>query len=181
MGGVLMTRFLFWMALWATLSAPWAGAASLACGPMHDAMLKLYSIPVHVYSTENAAYAGGKVRSSEIIYLNHATFVEVNGKWQTSKITQETMREIREKEALKDSNATCRVVREDTVNGETAVLYSVHQSVEETKIDSQVWISKAQGLPLKIELDMDVGGKLGKSHRSMRYEYTNVQAPAGVR
>jgi len=181
MGGILMIRFLFWMALWATLSAPWAGAASLACGPMHDAMLKLYSIPVHVYSTENAAYNGGKVRSSETIYLDHATFVEVNGKWQTSKITQETMREIREKEALKDSNATCGVVREETVNGEAAVLYNVHQNVDEIKIDSQVWISKARGLPLKTEVDMDVGGKFGKSHRSMRYEYTNVQVPAGLR
>ena len=176
-----MIRFLFWMALWGTLSAPWAGAASLACGPMHDAMLKLYSIPVHVYSTENAAYNGGKVRSSETIYLDHATFVEVNGKWQTSKITQETMREIREKEALKDSNATCGVVREETVNGEAAVLYNVHQNVDEIKIDSQVWISKARGLPLKTEVDMDVGGKFGKSHRSMRYEYTNVQVPAGLR
>jgi hypothetical protein len=176
-----MLRFLFWMSLWATLSAPWAGAASPACGPMHDAMLKLYSTPVHMYSTENAAYTGGKVRSSETIYLNHATYIQVNGRWHTSKITQETMREIRDKENSKDATATCRAVREETVNGEAAVLYSIRQNVDETKIDSQVWISKVRGLPLKTELDMDVGGKLGKSHRSMRYEYTNVQAPPGVR
>ena len=77
---------------------------------------------------------------------------------------------------MKDANAAAR---EETVNGEAAVLYSVHQTVDGTMIDSQVWISKARGLPLKTELDMDVGGKLGKTHRSMRYEYTNVRASGG--
>jgi hypothetical protein len=148
---------------------------------MHDAMLKLYSTPVHMYSTEKAAYNGGRVRSSETIYLSHSTYTQVNGTWRSSKMTQEEMREMRTKEQNKDANATCQVVREESVSGEAAVLYSIHQDVDGTKIDSQVWISKARGLPLKTELDMDVGGKLGKSHRNMRYEYANVQAPSGMR
>jgi hypothetical protein len=32
-------------------------------------------------------------------------------------------------------------------------------------------------LPLRSEIDMDVGGSMGKSHRSSRYEYSNVQPP----
>jgi len=30
------------------------------------------------------------------------------------------------------------------------------------------------------EADTDVGGSGGKTHRSLRYEYTNIQAPAVV-
>jgi hypothetical protein len=44
-------------------------------------------------------------------------------------------------------------------------------------MDVQVWISKSKGLPLRGELDVDVGGKLGKSHSSMCYEYGNVEPP----
>ncbi len=29
-------------------------------------------------------------------------------------------------------------------------------------------------------MDLDVGGTAGKSHRTMRFDYTNVQPPAGV-
>jgi hypothetical protein len=71
-------------------------------------------------------------------------------------------------------------VRDESVNGEPATLFRMHHHDEDTTTDQQVWISKARGLPLKQDIDMDVGGTSGKSHRSMRYEYTNVQAPAGV-
>ena len=81
----------------------------------------------------------------------------------------------------KNANATCSAVREESVNGENAMLYSVHQGTDDATIDSQIWISKSRGVPLKTDIEMDVGGKLGKSHRIMRYEYTNVQAPAVVR
>jgi hypothetical protein len=35
-------------------------------------------------------------------------------------------------------------------------------------------------VPLRTELDMDVGGSKGKSHMSMRYDYNNVHPPAGL-
>ena len=40
-----------------------------------------------------------------------------------------------------------------------------------------MWISKATGLPLREEMDTDTGGVIGKSHRSMRYEYSDVKPP----
>jgi hypothetical protein len=48
------------------------------------------------------------------------------------------------------------------VNGEAAAVYSQHVETENDKMDVQVWISKSKGLPLREELDVDVGGKLGK-------------------
>jgi hypothetical protein len=77
----------------------------------------------------------------------------------------------------KHPNATCRAVREESVNGEAATLYSMHDQNPDAKTDSEIWISKSRGVPLKLEMDMDVGGAGGKSHRTMRYEYMNVQAP----
>jgi hypothetical protein len=44
-------------------------------------------------------------------------------------------------------------------------------------VDSQIWISRAKGLPLRQDMDIDVGGKNGKSHSSSRYEYGDVKPP----
>jgi hypothetical protein len=40
-----------------------------------------------------------------------------------------------------------------------------------------MWISKATGLPMRVDLDIDVGGSGGKSHASSRYEYGDVKPP----
>ena len=68
-------------------------------------------------------------------------------------------------------------MREESLNGEPAAVYKVHSETEAAKTDGQVWISKSKGLPLRQELDMDVGGSAGKSHREMRYDYANVKPP----
>lgn len=173
-----MTRFLF-ITIIASVAPTWMQAANPVCQPVLDAMTKIYSTPVHVYSTETAADTGGKTRSSETIYLNHATYVRVNGKWRTSPLTQQEVMDMKKEQQDKNANATCSAVREESVNGEGAVLYSVRQETPDAKIDSQLWISKSRGVPLKTDIQMDIGGKFGKSHRIMRYEYTNVQAPPG--
>jgi hypothetical protein len=66
------------------------------------------------------------------------------------------------KENQNDTKITCRYLREESVNGEAAAVYSQHVETENDKMDVQVWISKSKGLPLREELDVDVGGKLGK-------------------
>jgi hypothetical protein len=73
---------------------------------------------------------------------------------------------------------TCGLVRDELVNGEASTLSSAHKQTPDVKNDSQIWISKSKGVPVKIEMDMDAGGADGDSHRSIRYEYTNVHAPA---
>jgi hypothetical protein len=154
-------------------------AADPACKFLADANTKIYSVPTHIYMTETA---GGKTRTSELIYLNNKTYLQVGGKWQVSPQTPSQMAEIRkETEADAEKTMTCHLVRDEPVNGEAAALYTAHQQNPDEKSDSQLWISKSKGVPLKLEMDMDVGGASGKSHRSMRYEYTNVQAPSGVK
>ena len=173
-------RSLYSLIVAIAFAAP-AFAADPACKYVADANAKIYTVPTHVYMTQTAAFTGGKPRSSEIIYLKNKSYVQVSGKWHPGGSTQEDLDAVRKKANEPNQNITCRVTRDEAINGEQAALYTIHeQTTVGEKIDSQIWISKSRGLPLKLEMDMDVGGMAGKSHRTMRYEYSNVQAPAGL-
>ncbi len=127
-----------------------------------------------------AADAGGKTRTSELIYLNNTHYMLVSGKWIAGRVTPKDLENARYKADDSGASLTCRAVRDDSVNGEAATIYSIHRETVDFKTDAQVWISKSRGLPLRKEADTDLGGAAGKSHQSIRYEYTNVQAPDGI-
>jgi hypothetical protein len=160
-------------------------AADPSCKSLGDVTTKYLTVPTHVYTTEDGAYTGGKPRNVETIYLIDKAYVQVNGKWRESPITPKMMlKNMKEARAdadkdVKDSHSTCQMVRDEAINGEAATLYSSHTETKELKADSQIWISKSRGLPLKMEETSDTGA--GKNHRVSRFEYTNVQPPPGVR
>jgi hypothetical protein len=160
-----------------------AFAADPSCQLVAGATKKYLTIPTHIYTTETGSYTGGKPRNSESIYLIDKTYVQVNGRWRVSPVTPKMMLDdMKEAWAEADSNShsTCQMVRDEAINGEAATLYSSHTETKDLKADSQIWISKSRGLPLKMEQSADTGGAAGKSHRVSRFEYTNVQAPPGV-
>ena len=159
-----------------------AGAANPACQAAADAMENVYKFPVHIYTVETAAWHPSGPRSSELIYLNDATYIFVNGRWRTMPMSQADMEETRRKAGVAlDPHASCDALGMETVNGEPAAVYRIQVQDKDERIDEKVWISPVRHLALKAEADMDVGGAAGKSHRSTRYEYTNVHAPAGLR
>ena len=100
----------------------------------------------------------------------------MDGTWTKSRLQTEDILQ-QEKENRANGKATCQFVRNEAVNGESAMLYAMHSENEFDKEDAQMWISKATGLPLREEMDTDVAGAIGKSHRSMRYEYNDVKPP----
>ena len=163
------------------LAASPALAADATCKVVADANLKVYSIPAHIYSTEEAAYTHGKIRTSERIYLNNKTYVSIAGKWTVATGTPKQLAASHEGAAVDSPTAVCRLVREESVDGQAATLYTIHEEIEGAKVDSQIWISKSRGTPLKLDTQTDLGGARGKVHRTMRYEYTNVHAPEGVK
>jgi hypothetical protein len=81
----------------------------------------------------------------------------------------------KEEENRKNSKSTCRYLKDESVSGETAAVYSTRSETGDIKSDGQIWISKGRGLPLRQEFDIDSGGSGGKYHHSARYEYGNVQ------
>ena len=151
-------------------------AADTDCQTLFNTRFKLFSVPSHSYTIQ--ALPGGKSENSEAIFTNGAIYVLMKGKWIHSRMTPQDMLK-QEEENIRDSKSTCRHVRDEMVNGEAAALYMGHSENDGVKSDAQTWISKSRGLPLKTEEDIDTGDG-DKRHMSIRYEYSNVQVPAGV-
>jgi hypothetical protein len=152
-------------------------AAEDNCQPTYDAMSKVMTTPTHIYVTMTAVpNKGDKPITTETIYAAGSSYVKVSGKWTRSPITPQQVLK-REEENRKNSKTTCRHLKDESVNGETAAIYSTHSETDDTKSDGEIWISKSRGLPLRQEFDIDAGGPGGKHHHSVRYEYTNVQPP----
>ena len=176
-----MSRSSWFLAVWLTVlaacsfSTPALGADA-ACQTLFDDRFKLFSVSSHSYTIETLP--GGKSQTSEAIFTNGAIYVLMKGKWIHSRMTPQDMLK-QEEENIRDSKSTCRHVRDETVNGEAAALYMGHSENDGVKSDAQTWISKSRGLPLKTEEDIDTGDG-DKRHMSIRYEYGNVQVPAGV-
>ena len=138
------------------------------CKLVLDAMTKLFDTPTHAYVTMNM---GGKLQTGESIYAGGLIYAKYDGKWSAGTTTKE-IKEITEKNR-QNNKTTCRYLKDEPVNGEMAALYSMRDVSPKATADSQVWISKAKGLPLRTDTGMDGG----KTRISTRYEYGNVKPP----
>ena len=148
--------------------------AADSCQPVFDGLMKVATTPSHSYTTSTSAN-GGKTEA-ETIFANGQKYIQVRGKWMRLPVTSQDVVE-QEKEKEEHGKSTCHLLRSESVNGETAMLYSVHREYEEVTEDGQMWISRASGLPLRAEEDFDNKGNRVKDHRSTRFEYSNVKSP----
>ena len=144
-----------------------------SCQPVFDAITKIVTTPSHSYST---GVLNGKARSTETIYVQGKSYMIVQGKWMLSPVTPNDVLE-QEMKNRTNSKATCQFLRNESVNGEPAAVYSMRRETENAKEDGQMWISKTTGRALRKEVDVDYGGAMGKSHLSARCEYSNVKPP----
>ena len=138
------------------------------CKLVLDAMTKLIDTPTHAYVTMNI---GGNPQTGESIYAGGLVYAKYGGKWSAGTTTKE-MKEIADKNR-QNNKTTCRYLKDEPINGEMTAVYSVHDVSPKSTSDSKTWISKAKGLPLRSDIDMEGG----KSHISTRYEYGNVKPP----
>jgi hypothetical protein len=112
-----------------------------------------------------------------MITTGGAIYITMKGKWKKSPISAAAMQAQEDEDWKTAKDVSCKHLRDESVKGESAAVYSTHSEDQATKEDSQVWVSKSKGLLLRQEEDVDLG-QGDKRHRSSRYEYTNVQAPA---
>ncbi len=166
-----------WLLLAMCNSAP-ARAADNGCKTVFDAMSKVLVTPTHIYNTETAAFRKNKPTTNELIYFGGAIYVMVGGKWTRSRMDAAAMAK-QEEENRRTGKYSCRYVRDETVNGEATAVYASQSENEDTKASATTWISKSRGLPLRAEEDF--GDHTSTTHMSMRYDYSNVHPPAGVR
>jgi hypothetical protein len=91
-------------------------------------------------------------------------------------MTPQELAELRQPK-LHNDKATCKYLKDELVNGEMTAVYSSHDVSPKGVVDTQIRISKAKGLPLRQNMDIDAGGGKGKSHSSTRFEYGNIKPP----
>lgn len=170
-----MQRFpiLLLAALSATPLVSTRAQAADSCQQVFDSLQKLVTTPSHSYTTSTAAKG---TQTGETIMVQGKKFIRANGKWMDPRVTTAEVLD-QEKENETKGKSNCQFVRSESVNGESASVYHMQRETENFKEDSQVWISKSTGLPLREEQDMDYGGAIGKRHNSGRFEYGNVQPP----
>ncbi len=65
---------------------------------------------------------------------------------------------------------TCKYLRDETVTGEDANVYSDVFASKSGTANGTVWVSKRNGWVLKREVDVDMVG-VGKGHQSIVFEY----------
>ena len=148
------------------------------CKPVHDAIDKLSTVSNHAYEAEsNLAQPGTAVTNHETITTGGTIYVLTNGKWKKSPMSSADMRAQEEENWKTAKNVSCKHLRDESVKGESAAVYSTHNENEDSKEDGRIWVSKSKDLPLREEQDVDLGSG-DKHHISIRYEYANVQAPA---
>ncbi len=156
-----------------------AAAVDPACKPGIDAMMKQIATPTHLYATEASA-RGGKPEVRESIYSGGAIYIQMRGQWKRSPMSTQEMRKQQEENVRNAKSMSCRYLRDEAVNGESAAVYRTQSVTEVGSSDATLWISKRTGLPLRTENDLDTGGG-DKMHLAIRYDYAGVKAPAGVK
>jgi hypothetical protein len=133
-----------------------------------DALNKVHTIPTHVYTTTKM---NGQSFSSEIIYAGGSMYVKTNGKWTSAGSITDVEQSEKQLQHSANSKDTCRQLKEESVNGEVATVYTSHSETPKGAIDLQFWVSKASGKLLR--QDMNSNGV----RMSSRYEYGGIKPP----
>lgn len=144
------------------------------CKIVLAAVAKLGQTPNHLYTTMTGEFSGGKTQESESVTTGGIIYIKVHDKWTVSPITAKQMAEQKQENIRNAEVYRCQYERDENVNGEAAAIYKAHSESDAGISDAEVWISKARGLPLRETIDLDSG----KSHMTVRFDYSNVQAPA---
>lgn len=157
-----------------------AQTISAACRPPIDAERKTITTAKHAYSTRTSADSRQRVRTTEEITVGGVIYIQYGGKWRRSPATPKQMLAQIDTNLTTANAISCTHVGDESVAGTAAAVYTTHIENEAVKADARIWVAKGSGLVLRVEEDQDIGGG-DKAHMSIRYDYTNVQAPAGAK
>jgi hypothetical protein len=165
-----------------TPAEPAAGATPAPDAGCQEAVLnaneKLFTTPFHMYSTQSGAQSEkGKAVSTEMVFTGTARYVFYEGNWKPSPLSTDELKAMEQRNLKNTKVISCERLRDEPVEGEGAVIYKMRSQTPRSVNDDQVWVSKSKGLILRQETDLTPTNPSRKMHLSLRYEYTNVQAP----
>jgi hypothetical protein len=142
-------------------------AQDTSCQPVFNAALRAATTPHHSYTTMKAAVAGMPT-TAESIYDGKNNYFQYEGKWKLSPLTPKDM-VAQEQDNIKNTKSTCRLLREETIDGVSAILFSTHEERDGDTTDGQVWLSKSDGLLVHVRM---------AEGADTRYVYSGVTTPA---
>jgi hypothetical protein len=148
------------------------------CEPIFAANDKLAETPYHAVTTTSLA---GRPQTSETISIGEATYVLTQGQWTRSPTTPKARLAAEREELGKAKSHTCTLIGDETVDGVAATHYRTHLQSATSVSDTDVWIAKATGLPVKRETDLTRGGGTLALHNAQRFDYANIRVPPGVK
>jgi hypothetical protein len=151
-------------------------AAQADCKVILDAEDKALNTSSHQYVTGTT---GATKVSSELIYAAGNIYMLINGKWISSGTTKDVEQLMQKNlQNPKASKPVCSHLKDELVNGELAGVYTSSEVVASgSMVSTQIWISKTKGLPLRQDVDVDLGTGKAKTHNSTRFEYGNIKPP----
>jgi hypothetical protein len=131
--------------------------------------------PTRSYTATSISTVGGHPSTSQIVLVNGQLYLQIGGVWHLSHMSaQQMLATINDN--LKTSKMTCTRGGSETVNGQSATIYMVHNVNHGFTSDNRVWISSA-GLPVKTEVNLGAsGGKIVST-----YDYSHAAVPPGAK
>ncbi len=154
-----------------------AQAVPAGCRPLIDAERKQIMTPNHAYVTVTPASPGAETMTSETITARGVMYVMVQGRWMKSPTNPRDLLAQMKQNLATAKHYSCRRTGVETVGGVRAAVYTSHGDNAGVTSDTRSWVATDTGLLLRSEEDVDEGGTAGKTHVSVRYEYTHIRAP----
>lgn len=155
-------------------------ADEAACKAVFDAVVKQSALPVRQKMTIETDGAPGRRLESEMVHMGDKLYMQINGHWITRpydarKVTEDA------RKAMASPDHSCTRVGSESVDGKPADLYSVKSKADNgITTESQIWIAKDRGVPLRQKTVMMPPGK-PKMQNEVSFAYDNVTAPAGAK
>ena len=119
-------------------------APDSACQAVIDASEKIFTMPLHFYFTRTGA--DGKTTTMEDIFVDGVAYVPIRGKWLRMPVSSMDTKDLVQLSLEAAKKLSCHALRDESVNGESATVYSVHSEDNRGIHDALVWISKSKGL-----------------------------------
>jgi hypothetical protein len=164
-----MNRFLLVIAIFGTVSAT-AAVPGPGCTPILSAMAKTLQV-------DHATLTQSNGQTSHGITAGGVNYLQIDNAWRVSSFSPKE-NQARSDENLRNAQIyTCQSMPDSSVDGVAVANYRTRTESDGTVVESKISISKASGLAIQVENDLNSGDSI-KSHYVTHYSYTGIQAPS---
>jgi hypothetical protein len=140
------------------------------CAPILHAMAKTLQAD-HATVSESGGNTTHGITASGVNYL------QVNNVWKVSKLTPKDNQDRSDENLRNAKSFVCQSLPDGITDGVAVANYRTRTETDEGFVESTIAISKATGLAIKVDNEIDSGSD-GKSHYTTHYTYTGIRAPS---